>query len=201
MFVTNHVLSGVLIGRVASRRPAAAFALGVGSHLVLDAIPHWGCDTALPDGTDRFLRVAKRDGLLGLALLTVATVAVERRARAATVAAMAGAVLLDLDKPCWYFLRIQPFPDVVNRLHARVQNESPSGMRSEFAYGIAFAVVDAAVTAGRRPCRRSPRVAGDRPWSGRNSLRSPRLPWGGADGHQVVRDPPMPTVDMAIRIG
>jgi hypothetical protein len=178
MFVTNHVLSGVLIGRAASRRPVAAFALGVGSHLVLDAIPHWGCDTAVPGGTDRFLRVAKRDGLLGLALLAVATVAVGRRARAATIAAMAGAILLDLDKPCWYFFRIQLFPDVVNRIHARAQNESPAGMRNEFAYGIAFAVVDAAVTAGRRPYRRLPRVAGRRLWSGRDPLRSPRLPSG-----------------------
>ncbi len=156
MFVTNHVLSGVLIGRAASRRPATAFVLGVGSHLVLDAIPHWGCDAAVPGGADRFLRVAKRDGLLGLALMTVATAAVERRARAATVAAMAGAVLLDLDKPCWYFLRIRLFPHAVNRIHARVQNESPSGMRNEFAYGIAFAVADVVVTAGRRPCRPSP---------------------------------------------
>jgi hypothetical protein len=178
MFVTNHVLSGVLIGRAASRRPATAFVLGVGSHLVLDAIPHWGCDTAVPEGPDRFLRAAKRDGLLGLALLTVATLAVERRARAATVAAMAGAVLLDLDKPCWHFLRIQLFPDAVNRLHARVQNESPSGMRNEFACGMAFAVADVAVTAGRRPCRRTPLGAGRRLWSGRGSLHSPRLPSG-----------------------
>jgi hypothetical protein len=175
MFVTNHVLSGVLIGRAASRRPATAFALGVGSHVVLDAIPHWGCDPAVPGGTDRFLRAAKRDGLLGLALVTVATVAVERPARAATVAAMAGAVLLDLDKPVWHFFRKQLFPGVVNRFHARIQVESPSGIWNEFAYGIAFAVGAAAVTARRRPCHRSARGAGRRLWSGRNALGSPRL--------------------------
>lgn len=159
MFVTNHVLSGVLIGRAARRKPTAAFVLGVGSHLVLDAIPHWGCDPAMPGGADRFLRVAKRDGLLGLAVLSVATVAVERQVRAASVAAMAGAVLLDLDKPVWYFFRIQMFPDVVNRFHARIQNESPKGMWNELGFGIAFAVVDAAVTAARRAGHRSPRVA------------------------------------------
>ena len=41
MLVTNHVLSGSVIGAVV-RRPAAAFALGVASHFALDATPHWG---------------------------------------------------------------------------------------------------------------------------------------------------------------
>ncbi|HZM57790.1 MAG TPA: hypothetical protein VFC03_22510, partial [Acidimicrobiales bacterium] len=73
MFVTNHVLSGVLVGQVLADRPAAAaaaafaaaFAVGVASHLALNAVPHWGCDLAGVDGPERFLRVAKRDGLLG----------------------------------------------------------------------------------------------------------------------------------------
>ena len=30
MFVTNHVLSGVVIGRLLERRPVAAFVVGVG---------------------------------------------------------------------------------------------------------------------------------------------------------------------------
>ncbi len=41
MLLTNHVLSGALIGALA-RRPLPAFALGVASHFVLDAVPHWG---------------------------------------------------------------------------------------------------------------------------------------------------------------
>ena len=41
MLLTNHVLSGAVIGALA-RRPVPAFAAGVASHFVLDAIPHWG---------------------------------------------------------------------------------------------------------------------------------------------------------------
>jgi hypothetical protein len=136
------VLSGVLIGRLLQRRPVAALIAGVASHLILDAIPHWGCTRDQPGGTERFLTVAKRDGVLGLAAMTSAAMAVERSARVATVAAMAGAVLLDLDKPFLYFLGVDPFPAVIQELHRRIQNESPDGMPNELRFGAAFAVAD-----------------------------------------------------------
>ena len=136
VFVTNHALSGVLIGRALERRPIAAFIVGLGSHLALDAIPHWGCDLRVEGAPDRFLRIAKRDGVLGLVTIATATLAVDRRSRAATVAAMAGAVLLDLDKPSMYFLGVNPFPKLVRRVHKRAQNESPDGMPNEFAFGL-----------------------------------------------------------------
>jgi hypothetical protein len=41
VLLTNHVVSGALIGAVA-RRPLPAFAVGVASHFALDALPHWG---------------------------------------------------------------------------------------------------------------------------------------------------------------
>jgi len=65
MLLTNHVLSGALIGG-AVRRPVPAFLVGVASHFALDAIPHWG------DWRDRhqFLQVAVLDGLTGLAVMT-----------------------------------------------------------------------------------------------------------------------------------
>jgi hypothetical protein len=138
VFVTNHVLSGVLIGRALKKRPGMALLAGIASHLVLDAIPHWGCNP----GRERFLIVAKRDGLLGLAAMASAALAVERPARAATLAAMGGAVLLDLDKPCLYFFGVDPFPTVVQRLHRRIQNESRGGMPNELRFGVAFAAAD-----------------------------------------------------------
>jgi hypothetical protein len=154
MFVTNHVLSGVLIGRALERRPVAAFVAGVGSHLALDAMPHFGFkEQAGTDvDTERFIRMAKRDGLLGLGAMAVSVMAVDRRARLATAAAMAGAVLLDLDKPSVYFFGFNPFPWSVRRLHARVQNESSTGMPLEVAYGLLFALADTVVT--RLPRRR-----------------------------------------------
>ena len=146
MFVTNHVLSGVLVGRAMERRPVAAFLMGVGSHLVLDAVPHWGCDFSEEGAEERFLSVARWDGVLGLAAMAAAAVAVGRRRRTATIAAMAGAAFLDLDKPMKHFFGFNPFPDVVTRLHGRVQNESPDGMPKEFAYGAVLAVGDILTT-------------------------------------------------------
>jgi len=151
MFVTNHVLSGVVIGRLLERHPVAAFVVGVGSHLALDMVPHWGCDVRTPLGGQLFLRYAKRDGLMGLLTMACAAGAVDRRARTATVAAMAGAVLLDADKPAIHFLGRNPFPEAVRKIHSRAQNESPQGMPNEIVFGLLCAVTDAAIAVnGRR---------------------------------------------------
>jgi len=150
VFVTNHVLSGVLIGRAFEGRPLAAFAVGLGSHLVLDSVPHWSCDRRQPDAEEVFLRAAKRDGVLGLATLAAVTLAVDRKARLSTVAAMVGAVFLDLDKPMVHFTGVDPFPRPVRRIHKRVQRESPAGLRNEMAFGIVTAVTDGLVIRSRR---------------------------------------------------
>ena len=145
MFVTNHVLAGALIGQALKRRPVAAFFAGLGSHLVFDAMPHWGCDFNTPDGPERFLKIARRDGLLGLSAMAAVTLATDRRARLATVAAMAGAALLDLDKPMEHFFGVRPFPELITKVHKGVQNESPDGMGNEIVYGAVFALADAGV--------------------------------------------------------
>ena len=154
MFVTNHVLSGVVIGRYFERRPVTAFVVGIGSHLLLDTVPHWGCEKGTDDGEELFLRYAKRDGVLGLITMAGASWAVDRRARVATLAAMLGASLLDADKPSLFFFGVNPFPGVVRRIHMWAQNESPQGLPNEIAFGIACATVDAAIAVGSR--RRQP---------------------------------------------
>jgi hypothetical protein len=150
MFVTNHVLSGVLIGRALERRPVTAFVVGVGSHLLLDAVPHWACDKTADDRHEVFLRMARRDGVLGLAAMAAGALAVDRRARPAVVAAMVGALLLDLDKPVLHFFGFDPFPRPVQRLHKWIQNESPAGMGNEVAFGVLCATADALVAVGSR---------------------------------------------------
>ena len=155
MFVTNHVLSGIAIGRYFERRPVTAFAVGVGSHLLLDMVPHWGCVKGTADGEDLFLGYAKRDGIVGLITMAGAVWAVDRQARAATLAAMLGAALLDADKPSAYFFGFDPFPKAVRRIHMWAQNESPKGLPNEFAFGIACATADAAIAVSSR--RRQPR--------------------------------------------
>ena len=155
MFVTNHVLSGVVIGRYFERRPVTAFVVGVGSHLLLDKVPHWGCEKGSADSKVLFLRYAKRDGVLGIFTMAGATLAVNRQARVATLAAMLGAALLDADKPSVFFFGVNPLPRAVRRIHSWAQNESRRGMPNEFAFGIACAVVDVVIAVGgrrRQPC-------------------------------------------------
>lgn len=150
MFVTNHVLSGVVIGRLLERRPVTAFVVGVGSHLALDMVPHWGCDTRTADGRELFLRNAKRDGLFGLLTMLCAAGAVDPQARVATIAAMAGAALLDADKPVVHFFGRNPFPRAVRRIHARVQKESSQGMPNEIVFGLLCAIADAVIAVNCR---------------------------------------------------
>jgi hypothetical protein len=145
VFVTNHVLSGALVGMALSDTPLGAFAVGIGSHLVLDALPHWGCDTGGPGGAERFLRVARRDGIIGLATMAGLAIGSTRRARTAVIAGMLGAVLLDLDKPALHFFGRSPFPAAVDRFHGSIQNESPEGMGAEASWAAALALLNGLV--------------------------------------------------------
>jgi hypothetical protein len=142
VFVTNHVLAGALIGRRFASRPATAFLVGFGSHLVMDSIPHWGCDMAQPGASDRFLRVAQRDGLLGLAAVAGCVWAADRKQLPATLAAIAGAVILDIDKPSQHFFDRNPVPGWLQQLHGRIQRESSDLMVVEVVSGLTLAIAE-----------------------------------------------------------
>ena len=147
MLVTNHVLSGAVIG-AAARNPWLAFPLGFASHLALDAVPHWGKF----DSHEHFMRVAVADGLTGLAAMGAATAAASPRERVAVFAGMAGAALPDLNKPGKVFFGRSPFPKAFDDFHGRIQDEAPDRFRShEVVAGAIFAAGFAAlVFAGRR---------------------------------------------------
>jgi hypothetical protein len=119
MLLTNHVLSGALIGALA-RRPLPAFAVGVASHFVLDAVPHWG----EWGSRRRFLRVAVRDGLISLAAMGAFAAVAPPDRRLAVLAGMAGAALPDLDKPAKLWFGRSPFPAAVDRFHNVIQDEA-----------------------------------------------------------------------------
>jgi MYXO-CTERM domain-containing protein len=147
VLVTNHVLSGAAIGYTVRSVPTA-FAVGVVSHLALDALPHWGgrpIEDVMP--------VAVADGLTGLAAMAWATRAAPRRDRLRVLAGMAGAAFLDLDKPSTVFFGFSPFPAAVDHVHGRVQREAPHRMPQEIATGIlgAIGVAALAARARRRP--------------------------------------------------
>ena len=59
--------------------------------------------------------------------MATTTVLVDRRTRPAVVAAMAGAVLLDLDKRVEHFFRRKLFPRVVQRRHGGRAGSAGSG--------------------------------------------------------------------------
>ena len=119
MLLINHVLSGALIGAL-TRRPLPAFAAGVASHFVLDAVPHWG----KWGSRHRFLRVAVWDGLVSLAAMGAFAAVSPPDRRLAVLAGMAGAALPDLDKPVKLWFGRSPFPVAVDRFHMGIQDEA-----------------------------------------------------------------------------
>jgi hypothetical protein len=139
MLVTNHVLSGAVIGAVARRRPVSAFLLGVASHFALDAVPHWG----KWDYRFRFLQVAVPDGLTGLAVMGAMTALAPPDARLGVLSGMAGAALPDLDKPSILWFGRSPWPAAVDRFHMVIQDEAPHRFKYEAAAAVAFTAVAA----------------------------------------------------------
>jgi hypothetical protein len=147
MLVTNHVLSGAVIGAASRRRPAAAFAVGVLSHFALDAAPHWG----QWDRRFSFMQVAVPDGLAGLAVMGAMTALAPRDSRLAVLAGMAGAALPDLDKPSVVFFGRSPWPAVVDRFHLGIQqHEAERHLKYELAAAAVFAAAAAGLLCGRR---------------------------------------------------
>jgi hypothetical protein len=149
VLVTNHVLAGAAIGALV-KRPLPALALGVVSHLAMDSIPHWGLAHADRHGdpmkNPRFLRVAYRDGFAGLAAMGAAF-GLARGRRVPVLAGMVGAALLDLDKPSKLFIGVSPFPKVVDKLHADIQEgrEHEHRMGQELAVAAGLAALVAAL--------------------------------------------------------
>jgi hypothetical protein len=126
VLATTHVLTGALIGR-AVRRPVRAAALGVASHIALDALPHWGMWPGTPRMREKFLAVAAIDGLT----LSVALAVMVRRGRpAAEIAGALGALVLDMDKPAALLGVRQLWPDPIQAVHFGVQrHEQPQRWR------------------------------------------------------------------------
>lgn len=119
MLLTNHVLSGAVIGAVV-RRPVPAFVLGVASHFALDAVPHWG------NWRDQrqFLQVAVPDGLTALATMAALAAASPPGRRTAVAAGMLGAALPDVDKPTQLWFGFSPWPAAVGHFHSHIQDEA-----------------------------------------------------------------------------
>jgi hypothetical protein len=145
MLLTNHVLSGALIGAVV-RRPVPAFVLGVASHFALDAVPHWGPFR----GRRALLRVAVPDGLTALAAMATVAAATPPPRRLAVTAAMFGAALPDADKPAQLLFGRSPWPAAVGEFHGRIQDEAPDRFPFEAAVAAVLAATALAAIRGLR---------------------------------------------------
>jgi len=148
MLVTNHVAAGAAIGAVLHRRPALAFAAGVVSHVAMDCLPHWGLPREAASH-EQFLVVAKRDGLAGLAAIA-ALAGPARGLRAGVLAGIAGATVLDVDKPARHFFDRNPVPAPIQDFHERIQREAPHRMRNEIVVAAGLLGVSALLVARRR---------------------------------------------------
>ena len=142
MLVTNHVLSGAVIGAVV-RRPVPAFVLGVASHFVLDTVPHWG------QFGGGLLKVAVPDGLTGLAVMGIMTAIAPPDRRAAVLAGMSGAAFPDLDKPSRLFFGRSLFPPAWDHFHMVIQHEGPRRAHYETAFAAVFAACAVTLLRGR----------------------------------------------------
>jgi len=121
VFVTSHALAGASIGLLV-RRPVPAFVAGVASHVAMDMFPHYGNPAV---SWDDFIKLARVDGTVGLGVIAVVAATAPRDRRIAALAGIAGASLMDMDKPGRHFFGRSPFPRAVDRFHRRIQNESP----------------------------------------------------------------------------
>ena len=142
MLITNHVLSGALIGLVAPD-VSRAFGRGFVSHFALDAVPHFGVDDA------HLMRVAVPDGLTGLAVIAVLARATPQHRLLTMLSGIAGACVPDLDKPGRQFFGRSPFPSWFDRAHGAIQPESARRFPIEVAAALLFTA--ALVVLLRRP--------------------------------------------------
>ena len=132
MLITNHVLSGAVVGAL-TRDPVRAFGRGFLSHFVLDALPHFGLDE------EHLMKVAVPDGLLGLAAIGLVVRETPRHLVLPVLAGIAGACLPDMDKPGRQFFDRSPFPPWFDRVHAAIQPEASHRMPIELAAAAIFA--------------------------------------------------------------
>lgn len=123
MLITNHVISGALIGMSAKSDRQAAIA-GLVSHLVLDSIPHYG--TARLNAEEYGL-LTKTDGIVGVAAIVALLHHTPAPLRKRTGIAIFCACLPDTDKPLTYFFgaRRKWHPGIFRKIHYSVQHEHP----------------------------------------------------------------------------
>ena len=132
MLITNHVLSGALVGWAAPG-PVSAFGLGLASHFALDTVPHWGDDRI-------FLQVAVPDGLVGLAAMAQVARRTPKDRRVRVVAGKRRPGLADPANPAPRVVGRAPVPLGVADWHRSIQHESVRRLPQELLVAAAGAL-------------------------------------------------------------
>jgi hypothetical protein len=139
MIISSHVGAGAFVG-MAIRQPGAALAAGFLSHLVMDALPHWGLG---PNTESEWMPIAKVDGIAGLSAMALLTASAPAQVRLAVLAGMTGACLPDTDKVGRYFWGSSPWPNRFDRFHEKIQNEARHRLPREVATAAALTAAGA----------------------------------------------------------
>lgn len=126
MLITNHVLSGAVVGAL-SPDTVSAVTRGFVSHFALDALPHFGVED------EHLMKVAVPDGLVGLAAIYAVVRATPRDRLLPVLGGIFGACLPDIDKPARQFFGQSPFPRWFDRAHSAIQPEASHRMPVELA--------------------------------------------------------------------
>jgi len=131
VLITNHVLSGAVVG-ASSPDVVSALTRGFASHFVLDLLPHFGVDE------EHFMKVAVPDGLAGLGAIAAIARITPQPLLPRVLAGIVGACLPDMDKPGERFFGRSPFPGWFDRVHAAIQPEASHRLPVELAAAAAF---------------------------------------------------------------
>jgi hypothetical protein len=126
VLITNHVLSGAVVGAL-SPDTVSAVTRGFVSHFALDALPHFGVEE------EHLMKVAVPDGLVGLAAIYAVVRATPRDRLLPVLGGIFGACLPDIDKPARQFFGQSPFPRWFDRAHSAIQPEASHRMPVELA--------------------------------------------------------------------
>jgi hypothetical protein len=154
VIISSHVPAGAFVG-LAARRPLAALLAGFASHLIMDAMPHWGTG---PNTEHEWLPIARRDGVAGLAAIALLAASAPPERRLAVVAGMTGACLPDTDKVGRYFVGRSPWPSRFDRFHESIQNEARHRLPVEVGTAVALTAAGTALLGTLRTRARSPRA-------------------------------------------
>ncbi len=134
----NHTVFGALVA-VTIKEPALAIPIALGSHFVMDAIPHYGNDPKAPRGSKFYNMRVLIDGIASILILVI-IVSLKPADPGLIIACALFAVLPDLLWPLALHIKQKgPLWDFF-KFHKHIQRESRSGIFVEIGWFVLSAL-------------------------------------------------------------